>query len=159
MNEIQSLTEKIDIIKNKLDWDIQLANHISVGLSNESPFNAQAISELKSIKQEIKNLNSRGKQLRSRKKELEEQILTFLQAEGQSGVKYRGMAIVAEDTTRRKKKPDNIRTSDGLSVMRKWGLNEDEGFLKELLEAVRGEPEPTQRLSISQIKPRKPRGR
>ncbi|MCH8034808.1 MAG: DNA2/NAM7 family helicase [Bacteroidetes bacterium] len=49
LNESQSLLEKIEIVKNKLDWDIRLANHISVGLSNESPFNAQAISELKSI--------------------------------------------------------------------------------------------------------------
>jgi len=49
LNDCQSLTEKIELVKNKLEWNIHLANHISIGLSNESPFNAQLVSELKSI--------------------------------------------------------------------------------------------------------------
>ena len=49
LNECESFDSKIEIVRNKLEWDIQLASHISVGLSNESLFNAQLMSELKSI--------------------------------------------------------------------------------------------------------------
>lgn len=49
LNQCDSLHEKIETVRNKLEWDIQLENYISIGLSNESPFNSQLLSELRSI--------------------------------------------------------------------------------------------------------------
>ena len=49
LNECETLFDKIEMVKNKLEWEIKLANYISVGLSNESPFNSQLVSELRSI--------------------------------------------------------------------------------------------------------------
>lgn len=49
MNECDSFQDKIELVRNRLEWDIQLSNQISVGLSNESAYSAQLLSELKSI--------------------------------------------------------------------------------------------------------------
>lgn len=108
------------------------------------------VQELQQIDKELANLRKRIRVLQSRKKLLENQIIQFMDENDQPGLKYKGVALVAEDIKRRKHKSKKTRIQDGMSVLRKYGLH-NERALQELMEAIRGDVEVSKKLKVKKI--------
>lgn len=97
------------------------------------------IKELKNINTEIVNLNQRLKLLRQQKKTSEDAINNFLVEKEQPGVKYQGMAITLEEKKKREYKNKKEKTTDGKNILEKYGVDNPDQVLNELLEAMRGD--------------------
>ena len=97
------------------------------------------ISEVGKIDEEIKRLNAQKRKLHARKKDLEKRILAFLEKNEQAGVKYRGTAVIAKDRVRRGRRKKKDQEKDGSAVLKKYGINNSDKIVRELLEAIKGQ--------------------
>jgi hypothetical protein len=110
------------------------------------------ISELKEITNEIKIRALELSKLRKRKEELEEQVVKFLDEKDQPGVKYKGVAVIAEDKIRRLPKKKSQKEEDCLSVLRHYGIGNAEKIYNELLETMKGDEIPKKAIRIKDVK-------
>lgn len=110
------------------------------------------VNELNSIKNELKSLRIRGANLRKRIKILEDEINEYLVTKDQPGLKHKGTAIIRETTTvhRRKKKAE--QTSDAISILYKYGIDNPEKVLSEIAESKKGSPTERVKLKFKQYK-------
>lgn len=111
------------------------------------------IDELESISIEIKRLNVRKKELTARKKILEKNIVTFLDKNGHSGIKYKGKAILPKESYNRQRRKKKDKEEQGKNVLRNYGINgyQATNLLKELSEALKGEKQRRKTLKISKL--------
>jgi hypothetical protein len=97
------------------------------------------IIELKELNNELKIRNEEMKKLKKRKKEIEESLCKFFEEKKQPGIKYKGMAVVAEDKTGRMKKKKAEKTQDCINVLKHYNIHNAEKIYNELMETMKGD--------------------
>lgn len=97
------------------------------------------INELKQLDLELKNLKISLKKLNDRKKVIEGEIIKYLEAKDQPGVKYKGVAVVAQEKKTRGRKKKGDRLEDGKNILREYGVEDSEEVLERLMEAMKGD--------------------
>lgn len=97
------------------------------------------VTELQRIREELKLLSQKRKKLVEREKIIKAKIASFLKAKDQPGVKYQGTAIILEEKECPKPKKNKERDADAMSVLEKYGIQDTQKVLQELLEARKGE--------------------
>jgi hypothetical protein len=110
------------------------------------------VRELGNVKAEIKRLSSTLKLLRQKSKEIEHEIIHYLEAKKQPGVKFQGQAIVMEQISKRLSKKKSDRESASILVLQDHGIHDAERVLNELLEARKGSPKDVRKLRIKKLK-------
>lgn len=113
------------------------------------------IGELKEITNEIKIRSLELSKLRRRKDELEEQVVKFLDEKDQPGVKYKGVAVIAEDKIKRLPKKKSQKEEECLAVLRHFGISNAEKIYNELLETMKGDEIPKKTIKIKDVKDNK----
>lgn len=113
---------------------------------------ANDVKELKDIDIEIKRYNKIIYDLKTRKKILEKNITEFLEERDEPGLKYNGIAILKKEGETRKRKNKNEKIVDGMGVLQKYGVNDPEKIVTEIIEAIRGDPSKMTKLHMEKIK-------
>jgi len=113
---------------------------------------ASIVTELKQISVEIKNRAIELSKLRKRKQALDEQIIKFLKEKEQPGIKYQGIAVIAEDKTSRKPKKKSQKMEDCISIMKHYNIDNAERVLKDLIETMKGDEVETQSIVLKDAK-------
>lgn len=113
---------------------------------------AAAVNELKTITNEIRLRSIDLSKLRKRKDELEEKVAKFLDEKDQPGIKYKGMAIIAEDKTRRLHKKKTEKKEDVMNVLRHYNIGNVEKIYNEIVESMRGDEVPKKIIKIKDVK-------
>jgi len=111
------------------------------------------VSELAELDHELKRLRKETRKLNLRKVEVETKIQKFLHEKDLPGVKdkYKGVAVIAEDSKRRERKNKEDKFLDGRAVLRDHGVENTKEVLDELLEAMRGAPYQSTKLKIKKL--------
>jgi len=109
------------------------------------------VNELSNILKEMKRLNKTIADLRKRKKTIEDRITSFLQSKEQPGVKYKGMAIIAEDKKKICYKSKKEKEKSGIETLKKYGIQNPDQILKELLLSMQGEEQDMKKLTLKKI--------
>ena len=110
------------------------------------------IIELKEISTEIANKTKEISKLKYRKKYIEEQLCKFFDEKNQPGVKYKGVAVVAEEATTRTRKKKIEKENDCISILKKNNVNNPEKIYKELLDKMKGEEIKKKKVKIQTVK-------
>jgi transposase len=110
------------------------------------------LEELDAIKNELKSLTERRRKLNSRKIQIEEYIKDFLREKDQPGVKYNGIAYRLNEKEKRQPKKKHEQYTQSIDVLKKYGIQNSEKVLEELIEARRGYLIPSDKLEIKKIK-------
>lgn len=113
------------------------------------------INELESIRKELKALREQSRRLNGRKAQLEGEILAFMEAKEQSGLKYKGLKIEAEEKEvfARLKKADKEQSA--ISTLRQHGVADAERAYHALVESMRGEAKHKYKVKIVADRARK----
>lgn len=109
------------------------------------------VNELNNLNIEIKRLSKTLHTLRVRKGEVEKRITEFLVAKDQPGVKYQGVAILSQDKVKHVYKPKKAKNEDCIEVLKKYGVNNPDVALNEVLTAMKGEETTTKKLKIQKL--------
>jgi hypothetical protein len=110
------------------------------------------IIELKDITTEVLNKTKEMSKLRYRKKQIEEQLCKFFDEKNQPGVKYKGVAVLAEESTTRARKKKIEKESDCISILKKNNVNNPEKIYKEMLEKMKGDEIIKKKVRIQTVK-------
>ena len=110
------------------------------------------ILELKELTNEINHRTKELYKLRNRKKNIEETLCKFFDEKKQPGVKYKGVAVIAEDTKARVRKKKSEKEDDCIGVLRNFGVSNAEKVYKELVEKMKGEQVSKKKLKIQSVK-------
>ena len=113
------------------------------------------LEELDAIKNELKNLTLRRKKLNTRKQQIEDYIKEFLREKDHPGVKHNGIAYRLNETPKRQAKKKQEKYTQSIDVLKKYGVQNSEKLLEELIEARRGYLIPGDKLEIKPIKHKK----
>jgi hypothetical protein len=111
-----------------------------------------SVSELNNIHSELKRLRIQTRTLNSRKKIIEKEIADFLESRDQPGIKYQGIAIIAEEKEKHKMKGKKQREEDVKNYLRGLGVDDEAEAYKGLLHSMRGSPEHAVKLKIQRLK-------
>lgn len=106
------------------------------------------VLELSNLNDEIKRRQKELRSLRKQKESCETRVLDYLDANEQPGIKFRGMTIIAEERRKRRYRKKQDKISNGEIVLQKYGISNTREALDELLESMRGSPEPNTKLRI-----------
>jgi hypothetical protein len=110
------------------------------------------VNELNSIKSELKSLGQRGTMLRKHAKTIEDEIDKYLDSKEQSGLKYKGTAIMRETQIKRRTKNKAEARADAIYVLKNRGVESPEKTFDEIMEARRGSPTERTKLRFKKIK-------
>jgi hypothetical protein len=110
------------------------------------------IIELKEITTELSNKSKEMSKLKNRKKQIEEQLCKFFVEKNQPGVKYKGVAVIAEDETTRARKKKIEKESDCISILKKNNVNNPEKIYKEILDKMKGDEITKKKVRIQSVK-------
>lgn len=113
------------------------------------------LEELDAIKNELKALTLRRKKLNTRKQQIEDYVKEFLREKDQPGVKHNGVAYRLNENPKRQAKKKHEQHSQSIDVLKKYGVQDSEKLLEELIEARRGYLIPSDKLEIKPIKQKK----
>lgn len=97
------------------------------------------VQELHAIRAEMKLLNIKKKKLRDQEKAVETRIAEYLKVKEQPGLKHQGTAIVLQEKETRTAKKPKERDADTIEVLQKYGINNPEKALEEIMEARKGD--------------------
>lgn len=114
------------------------------------------ILELKELTNEINNRTKELTKLRNRKKQIEENLCKFFEEKQQPGVKYKGVAVIAEETKARVRKKKSDKEDDCISLLKNYNVRDAEKIYKELLEKMKGEEVSKKKLKIQSVNGIKP---
>ncbi len=106
------------------------------------------VTELKELDIELKNLRKRMKDLKTQKQGCEQRIIEYLNVNDQPGLRMNGTVIIAKEKNTRRYQKASDKKERGLSVLEKYGIDNSQEALNEILEAMRGSPEITPSLKI-----------
>lgn len=106
------------------------------------------VVELSRLNDEIKRQQKELRVLRKHKEECEKRVLDYLDANEQPGIKFRGMTIIAEERRKRRYRKKKEKIEQGESVLQRYGVSNSREALDELMESMRGSPEPKTKLRI-----------
>ena len=110
------------------------------------------INEINQIDIEMKELRRKLSILRQQKTKAEDRINQFLQEKDQPGVKYKGMAITLEEKKKRVYKDKKSKETDGINVLKRYGIDNSKEVLSELLDAIRGDVETSSVVKVRNLK-------
>jgi hypothetical protein len=110
------------------------------------------IIELKEISTEIINKSKEIAKLKYRKKHIEEQLCKFFDEKNQPGVKYKGVAVVAEEATTRTRKKKIEKENDCIGILKKNNVNNPEKIYKEIMDKMKGDEVTKKRVRIQSVK-------
>lgn len=111
-----------------------------------------AINELNGVRAELARLRIQTRQLNTRKKNLEKQIVDFLDAKDQPGIKYQGVAIIPEEKESYKAKPKKQKEEDVQRVLQRYGIEDSSEAYKEIMQTMKGSPTNNVKLKIKKIR-------
>lgn len=97
------------------------------------------IIELKEISTEIINKTKEMSKLKSRKKHIEEELCKFFDEKKQPGVKYKGVAVVAEEAKTRSRKKKVEKENDCIGILKNSGVGNPEKIYKEIVDKMKGD--------------------
>lgn len=106
------------------------------------------VKQLTHLADEIKRRRKELNELKKAKAECEERILNYLEANDLPGMRHQGMTIIAEEKKKRRHVKKTERENRGAEILAKHGIYNSKEALDELLEAMRGSPEPKHSLRI-----------
>jgi hypothetical protein len=109
------------------------------------------VEELKSLSSEIKTRNAELTKLRKRKKDLDDTVIKFLEEKNQPGVKYRGLAVIAEEKMKRKPKKKSQKMDDCISVLQGHRVDNPERVLKDIIETMKGDEVESKTVKITSV--------
>ena len=109
------------------------------------------VNELNKLNQEIKRLSKEIKLLRKQAKEAEARIVEFLRVKETPGVKFQGKAIILESKEKHNKKKKIEQEIDAIEVLSKYGVNNPDEVLKEVLNARKGSATEIHKLKIKTL--------
>lgn len=104
--------------------------------------------EIKLLTKQIKPIKDKIKKLKERKKQCEKDIKTYLEISEQPGVKMGDMIIVREEKQIRKPLTKSLKVEKAKTIFEKYGLNDSEDLLDEIMEVMKGEHEFCSKLKI-----------
>jgi len=107
---------------------------------------AADVQELKELDTELKRLRKDVARIRSLKESCEQRILEYIETNDQPGVRFKDITIVAESRTTRRPTKKSERLERGQQFLQRYGVHNSERALEELMEEMRGEPEPVSKL-------------
>ncbi len=110
------------------------------------------VTELTAIRAELQSLNNRRVKMKKREKELIKEISDFLKSHNQPGVKYQGIALLLEEKEKHEPKKNKERDMDAMNILKKYGIQEPEKALKEVMDARKGELVLKESLKLKKIK-------
>ena len=110
------------------------------------------IIELKEITTELSNKSKEMSKLKNRKKQIEETLCKFFEEKKQPGVKYKGLAVIAEETKGRIRKKKAEKEDACISLLRNNNVHDAEKVYKDLVEKMKGEQVVKKTLKIKSIK-------
>ena len=113
------------------------------------------LEELDGIKMELKAITVRRKKLNTRKIQIEDFVKDFLREKDQPGVKHNGIAYRLNDKPKRQTKKKQEQYTQSIDVLKKYGVQDSDKLLEELIEARRGYLIPSDNLEIKPIKKKK----
>lgn len=109
------------------------------------------INELQSINTNLKLLRKETMQLNKRKKKIEKELSEFIEHKEQPGLKYKNIAILPNEKTKREYKKRVDKERDGRSVLEKYGIQNSDSVLKEVIEAMKGAEFTTNTIKVKKI--------
>jgi hypothetical protein len=110
------------------------------------------VNELKSINTEIKRLVKETTSLRKRAKIIEQNIVEFLDAKDQPGVKFQDTAIVVETKSKWAYKGKKDKEEDSLRILEEYGISNPKNVLDELRKAGKGDELQAKKIKITKLK-------
>jgi hypothetical protein len=109
------------------------------------------ITELNGISNEITNRTKELYKLKTRKKQIEETLFKFFEEKKQPGVKYKGIAVITEETKTRTRKKKTEKHDDCISLLKNYNVNNPEKLYKELVEQMKGDEIEKKKLKIKKV--------
>lgn len=107
---------------------------------------------LQTVTFELMSINKKAKELREIKKELSEKLLKFCQDNEHPGIKYGKIQIInCEKSVRKRLKPKE-KISGVEEYLKSIGVAKPDKAAKEVLDAMKGEEEEVNKLSIKVLK-------
>ena len=110
------------------------------------------VDELDQVQAEIKRNNQRNALLRARAKELEVNIGDYLASKGQPGLKYKGRAILLQNSEKRNAKSRKDKASSVVSLLQEAGIGNPEEFYARLVDVQKKDPIPQTKIKFTKIK-------
>jgi predicted transcriptional regulator len=114
---------------------------------------ANDMKELKAIMAEIKKITDNLKTLRNRKKELENNILNYLEANEQPGVKYQELIVLRNERTTYTRKKPKEKESEIVRILEENGISDPKKVYHMIGQASKGEEVQVNKLRIKQSVP------
>jgi hypothetical protein len=96
------------------------------------------LDELSNLNIEISRLQDTLRVYRNQKKRVEERVIAFLKEQETHGVRYNNQAVLLETKNFRNKKRKADKIQDLAGVLRRHGITNPDGILRDILEAQRG---------------------
>ena len=110
------------------------------------------VNELADIKKELTKLRVQCRNLNQRKAQLEAEVLQFMAAKDQQGLKYKDMKIEAEEKEVYKRLKKAEKEESIAQTLRQYGIQDTEKAYNDLMRSMRGEPEQKLKIKIKQAK-------
>ena len=114
------------------------------------------VQELTKINQEIKRLAIQMKQLRERKKKLEQDILTYMENTGQSGlvtIRAKDIEITAAEKRTRQRMSKEEKETTAIQLLQQSGVSNPKKTYRDLQEMLKGKEEIQSTLNVKDNKP------
>jgi regulator of sigma D len=109
------------------------------------------ILELKELTNEIATRSKELTKLRKRKAKIDEQLCKFFDEKKQPGVKYKGVAVIAEDTKATVRKKKSEKEDACISLLKNYNVRDAEKIYKELVDKMKGETVSKKKIKISNV--------
>lgn len=109
------------------------------------------IMELNTISGEITNRNKELSKLKKRKKQIEDSLCKFFEEKKQPGVKYKGIAVITEETKERLRKKKSEKEEDCISLLKHYNVNNPEKLYRELVDQLKGDRVSKKKIKIQNI--------
>ena len=110
------------------------------------------VNKLRDLNIELKRLNKNSCDIRKQIKVVEKNILEYLNEKDQPGVKYKDIAIIIENKTKRTGKSKQKKEEDSLRILEEYGISDCKNVLKQIQDAQRGDEVENKYIKIKQIK-------
>ncbi len=110
------------------------------------------VNQLRDLNIELKRVTKNASEIRKEIKVVEKNILEYLNEKEQPGVKYKDIAIVVENKTKRAGKSKKEKEEDSLRILEEYGISDPKDVLKKIQDAQKGEEIENQKIKIKQIK-------
>ncbi len=110
------------------------------------------VNEMESIRKELKSLREQTRRLNTRKAQLENEILAFMEAKDQAGLKYKGMKIEAQEKEVYARKKKAEKDQSAIDTLRNYGVADAQRAYNDLMHAMRGDPQHKYKVRITSEK-------